>query len=472
MRTRGPLAAGDRDEADAGQLRQFRREPALDDVLDVGELHRRRRSTPSVRIGASAGIDLGVDRRRRQVGGQQIAGRVDRRLHFLLGDVEADFEAEAQRDDRRARRALRHHLRQARHLAELALQRRGDRRGHHLRARAGIEGLHLDGRIVDLGQRRQRQEADTPPSPTSRIAIISSAGRDRPVDEETRRVQRRVLRSRLRRSWRRLRGRRGAPSRAAPASRRRRVAGRPAPRPLAIALRVAAASGVRRWPAVGRPARLVRPRPSRRPGGRRRRRTVTLAPSRSRSTPSITTLSPAASPVAIVVALPSAGPVTIVAHGDRVVVLHDIDEIARSARAGRRRWARATTPVSVSTSRRTLTNWLGNSAPFGLSKVARILIVPVVDVDLVVVGRQRPRRELLDIGAVEGGHRQLGARIQPRRDARQIVLRRREDDADRVDLGDDDDAGRRRRPAVIARVDQPQADAAGDRRDDVAYSRC
>ena len=33
-------------------------------------------------------IDLGVDRRRRQVRRQQIAGRVDRRLHFLLGDVE------------------------------------------------------------------------------------------------------------------------------------------------------------------------------------------------------------------------------------------------------------------------------------------------------------------------------------------------------------------------------------------------
>ncbi len=36
-------------------------------------------------------IDLGVDRRRRQVGGQQIAGGVDRRLHFLLGDIEAEM---------------------------------------------------------------------------------------------------------------------------------------------------------------------------------------------------------------------------------------------------------------------------------------------------------------------------------------------------------------------------------------------
>ncbi len=39
-------------------------------------------------IGASAGIDLGIDRRRRQVGRQQVAGRVDRRLHLLLGDIQ------------------------------------------------------------------------------------------------------------------------------------------------------------------------------------------------------------------------------------------------------------------------------------------------------------------------------------------------------------------------------------------------
>ena len=58
------------------------------------------------------GVDLGVDRRRRQVGGQQIARRVDRRLHLLLGDVDADIEAEPQRDDRGAGRTLRRHLRE------------------------------------------------------------------------------------------------------------------------------------------------------------------------------------------------------------------------------------------------------------------------------------------------------------------------------------------------------------------------
>ena len=105
------------------------------------------------------GIDLGVDRRRRQIGRQQIAGRVDRRLHLLLGGVEGYVEAELQGDDRGAGRTGRRHLVQAGHLAELPLQRRRHRRGHHLGTGARVEGGHLDGRIVDLRQGRQRQEA-------------------------------------------------------------------------------------------------------------------------------------------------------------------------------------------------------------------------------------------------------------------------------------------------------------------------
>ena len=100
-----PLPAGDRNQADAGELRQFRHEPGFDDVLDLGQLHRVRSDAQRQdrRVGR---IDLGVDRRRRQVGGQKIAGGVDRRLHLLLGNVEADVEAELQSDDRGAGGAL------------------------------------------------------------------------------------------------------------------------------------------------------------------------------------------------------------------------------------------------------------------------------------------------------------------------------------------------------------------------------
>jgi hypothetical protein len=93
-----------------------------------------------------------------RIGRQQIARGVDRGLDLLLGDVEAEIEAELQRDHRGAGGACRRHLIQSRHLAELPFQRRRDRRSHHFRTGAGIERLHLDGRIVDLRQRRQRQE--------------------------------------------------------------------------------------------------------------------------------------------------------------------------------------------------------------------------------------------------------------------------------------------------------------------------
>ncbi len=163
---RRPVAAADADEADAVQLRDLLRQPRLAQILELGQRQRLRgdRERQDRRVGR---IDLGVDRRDRQVARQQIVGGVDRRLHLLLGDVEAEIETELQRDDRGAGGTRRGHLIEARHLPELPLERRGDRRGHHLRAGAGIEGLHLDGRIIDLGQRRQRQEACRRRGPTA-----------------------------------------------------------------------------------------------------------------------------------------------------------------------------------------------------------------------------------------------------------------------------------------------------------------
>ena len=53
--------------------------------------------------------------------------------------------------------AGRGHLAQALHLAELPLQRRRNRGRRHIRTRARIKRQHLNGRIVDLRQRRNRQ---------------------------------------------------------------------------------------------------------------------------------------------------------------------------------------------------------------------------------------------------------------------------------------------------------------------------
>ena len=88
-------------------------------------------------------------------------------------------------------------------------------------------------------------------------------------------------------------------------------------------------------------------------------------------------------------------------------------------------------------------------------------------VDLIVERRQRPRRQFVDIGSIEDGYRQSGARIEATRDTRQIVFRGREHDADRVELGNHDEARRIRSLHVVPGVDEPQADAAGNRRNDV-----
>jgi hypothetical protein len=46
---------------------------------------------------------------------------------------------------------------QARHLAELALERSGDGGGHHVRTGAGVERDHLDDGVVDFRQSRDGQ---------------------------------------------------------------------------------------------------------------------------------------------------------------------------------------------------------------------------------------------------------------------------------------------------------------------------
>ena len=75
-----------------GQLRNLLREPRIGQILDLRQRHglRGERKGQDRRIGR---IDLGVDRRRRQIGRQEIAAGVDRRLDLLLGDVEVEIEA-------------------------------------------------------------------------------------------------------------------------------------------------------------------------------------------------------------------------------------------------------------------------------------------------------------------------------------------------------------------------------------------
>ncbi len=153
------LAAGYGHHAHPADLRDLLGHPRLGQVLDLGQGHGLggQGQGDDRRVGR---VDLGVDRRRGQVGGQQVAAGVDRGLDLLLGDVQRQVEVELQGDDRGAARADGGHALEVGHLAELPLQRRGHRCGHHFGAGARIEGLHLDGRVVDLGQGRQRQELE------------------------------------------------------------------------------------------------------------------------------------------------------------------------------------------------------------------------------------------------------------------------------------------------------------------------
>ncbi len=73
------------------------------------------------------------------------------------------------------------------HIAELAFERTGHRHRHHVRAGAGIERRYLDRRIIDLGQRRERQEA-VADQPGEQDRDHQQRRRDRPQDEGSRRV--------------------------------------------------------------------------------------------------------------------------------------------------------------------------------------------------------------------------------------------------------------------------------------------
>ncbi|MNK83010.1 hypothetical protein D3C87_1028030 [compost metagenome] len=152
------LTAGNADHADAADLGDFLRHARIDQVIEFGQQHGFRGDRQGQHRGVRR-VDLVVHRRRRQIGGQQIGRGVDCGLHLLLGDVHVDVEAETQRQHRRTTGTGRGHLREARHLPELALERCGDSTGHHVRAGAGIQGHDADGRVIDLWQRRNWQQA-------------------------------------------------------------------------------------------------------------------------------------------------------------------------------------------------------------------------------------------------------------------------------------------------------------------------
>src|SRR6266849_689605 len=178
---RGPLASTEAHQPHARELRNLLRQRGVRQVLHFGE-RQRLRSNRQGQNGRIGGIDLAVDRRIGKIFGEKIRRAVDLRLHFLLRNVNVEVQVELQGNQRTPERTRRGHLQQAGNLPEVALQRSGHRRSHHVGACAGIKRLHLNGRIIHLRQRRNRQ-LQVGYVPHQQDAHHQKCGGDRPQDE-------------------------------------------------------------------------------------------------------------------------------------------------------------------------------------------------------------------------------------------------------------------------------------------------
>src|SRR6185437_3532321 len=151
------LLATDRDLGDAGNLADLLGELRVDRVADRGQRQgvRGRRQQQDRRVRR---IDLAIGRRRGEVLRQLSAGGVDRALHVIGGAIDAAVEVELDGDGRGSEITGRGHLGDAGDLGELSLQRLRYRGGHGFRAAARQGRGDLDGREVDLGQRRDGKQ--------------------------------------------------------------------------------------------------------------------------------------------------------------------------------------------------------------------------------------------------------------------------------------------------------------------------
>ena len=151
----GQRAAADRYLADAVNLRELLLENRISRVVHQSRAHgvRGQAENHDRRIG---GIDLSIGRLARQ-SCRQLPGRgVDGGLRVARGGVDIAIQVELQNDAGGAEVAGRGQFGQTGDAAELALERSRHRRRHRFRTRTRQRRLHLDGRELDLRQRRNR----------------------------------------------------------------------------------------------------------------------------------------------------------------------------------------------------------------------------------------------------------------------------------------------------------------------------
>ena len=153
-------------------------EPGL--VVEIG----RHRQNENRSVGRIDLTEVGIAGK---VCGETAAGGIDRRLNVARGGVDVPIELELERDRGLPEGALRRHLRDAGNEAELTLQRRGDRRGHRLRARPRKPRADVDRRILHLRQRRDREQ-EVADRPHERDRHRQQRRPYRPADEPCRKV--------------------------------------------------------------------------------------------------------------------------------------------------------------------------------------------------------------------------------------------------------------------------------------------
>ena len=132
-------------------------------------------------------VHLAVSGIRGQVRGQVGPRGVDGCFYVARGAVNVAAEVELDGDSGAAKGTGGGHLRNPGDVPQLPLQRSGDGSGHDLGAGAGEPRAYGNGRIIHLGQRRNRQHSESQSSGQGNCQGQQSGG-DGPVDEKAGRI--------------------------------------------------------------------------------------------------------------------------------------------------------------------------------------------------------------------------------------------------------------------------------------------
>ena len=175
------LRTSDADEADAGYLRDLLQQNILRIGVDNGQRQAVRGDAENQNRRVCR-VDLSDQRRIRQACRQVGVRGIDGRQRVADGPVDLAIQLELQGDLGVAERARGRHLGEARDLPELQFERRSHRGGHGLRI--GARQLRGDGkrRIVDVRQRRDRQQRIGDQT-AHQQGDHQQRGRDRPIDK-------------------------------------------------------------------------------------------------------------------------------------------------------------------------------------------------------------------------------------------------------------------------------------------------